>query len=270
MVSVVVTWNVAGRVSSVAAQAAALGEVEADVVALQEVRLTALDAWRAELAELGYADVRTSWDARAADAAPPAPERRLGVVVATRAADDIERVAAPPEVPWPERLLVARVTLAGARAELVNLHAPVSSREDEVKVRTLEAVTAYLERPAGHPRVLVGDLNTPQYESREGEVRSFARTRSGRIRPTHGERHDRAELGIVVGLRDHGYADAFRAVHGYERRDRSWMYHHGRMGYRLDHVLVRGLRVEACDYVHGWRERRLSDHSGMWARLAAP
>jgi endonuclease/exonuclease/phosphatase family metal-dependent hydrolase len=39
---------------------------------------------------------------------------------------------------------------------------------------------------------------------------------------------------------------------------------------RLDHVLVRGLDVIACEYEHAWRERRLSDHSAMWADLHFP
>ena len=44
----VVRWNVAGRVRSVAAQAVALAQRPVDVVALQEVRATALAAWEAE------------------------------------------------------------------------------------------------------------------------------------------------------------------------------------------------------------------------------
>ena len=44
--TVLVSWNVAGRVRSVPEQAAALGQCPADVVALQEVRATALPAWR--------------------------------------------------------------------------------------------------------------------------------------------------------------------------------------------------------------------------------
>jgi hypothetical protein len=47
--AVVLTWNVAGRVRSVAEQAAALREQAVDVIALQEVRASALDAWRAAL-----------------------------------------------------------------------------------------------------------------------------------------------------------------------------------------------------------------------------
>lgn len=137
-----------------------------------------------------------------------------------------------------------------------------------MKVRTLEAVVAVLTPPSPEPVVLAGDLNTPQYESREGEVRSFARTRGGRIRPHLGERHDRAELAVVPGLAAAGYVDMFRAVHGYGARDRSWMYPNQRMGYRLDHVLARGLRPVDSGYVHAWRQRRLSDHSALWARLA--
>jgi endonuclease/exonuclease/phosphatase family metal-dependent hydrolase len=172
-------------------------------------------------------------------------------------------------VPWPERVLVARTTIGAQTVELTNVHAPLSNKAEEVKVRTLEAVHAHLAPPAGVPRILVGDLNTPQYESREGEVSTFARTRSGKLRPDYGERHDRAELLLITGLAEHGYVDAFRQLHGYARRDRSWLYPNGKMGWRLDHVIARGLDVEACEYRHDWRERGLSDHSAMWATFSA-
>jgi exonuclease III len=254
--AVIVTWNVAGRVRSVPEQAAALAQRRADVVALQEVRATSLAAWRAELLALGFAHIAVS--------EPPggSPERRLGTLVASRA--PLAPLPSPP-LPWPERHVAALVEGVG---EVHSVHAPISAKAGQVKVLTLEAMAAHLAAPREHPVILGGDLNTPQYESREGAVQSFARTRSGRIREHLGERHDAAELGIVVGLLEHGYVDAFRVLHGYERRDRSWRYPHDRTGYRLDHLLVRGARVEACDYEHGWREARLSDHSGMWARVA--
>jgi endonuclease/exonuclease/phosphatase family metal-dependent hydrolase len=260
----VLTWNVAGRVRGVAEQAAAMAGRPWDVVALQEVRATALAGWQAALAHLGYEHVLATLPPAGA---PRAPERRLGVVIAGHA--PLEPVAMA-EVPWPERYLVARTELDGTATEVHNLHAPLSSKPDEVKVRTLEAVHAALAPACGVARVLVGDLNTPQYESREGEVQSFARTRTGRIRPAYGERHDRAELLLITGLREHGYADAFRALHGYARRDRSWLYPHGKTGYRLDHIVVRGLDVVACEYEHGWRDAGLSDHAAMWAELSAP
>jgi len=253
----VLTWNVQGRVRSVPDQARALLEADADVVALQEVRATALPLWEQALALLGYPHVAATLPA-GGPARPP--ERRLGVLVASR-----DELAAQPaaEVPWPERYLVVRT----AGVELHDLHAPISSKADEVKVRTLEAVHAALATPSDLPRVLVGDLNTPQYESREGEVQSFARTRAGRIRPSHGERHDRAELLLMTGLREHGYVDAFRHLHGYGRRDRSWVYANRKGGYRIDHVIVRGVDVLACEYEHAWRDAGLSDHAAMWADL---
>ena len=256
MAATIVTWNVAGRVRGVPEQAAALAQRPADVVALQEIRATALVAWREALSALGFGHLAVS--------EPPggSPERRLGVLVASRT--PLVRLPSPP-LPWPERHAAAYVEGVG---EVHSLHAPISAKAGQVKVLTLETMAAFLAAPREHPVVLAGDLNTPQYESREGDVRSFARTRSGRIREHLGERHDAAELGIVVGLLEHGYVDAFRVLHGYERRDRSWRYPHDRTGYRLDHVLVRGARVEACEYEHAWREARLSDHSGMWARLA--
>jgi endonuclease/exonuclease/phosphatase family metal-dependent hydrolase len=191
--------------------------------------------------------------------------RRLGVLLAAR--EPLQPLPGVPELPWPERHAAAMTALG----EVHVLHAPISSKAERVKVRTLEAVTAALAPPRPHPVVLVGDLNTPAYETREGEVRSFARTRTGRLRDGFDERHDAAELGVLVGLAAAGYADAFRTVHGYvQRRDRSWMYPNGSMGYRLDHVLVRGAEVVACDYEHAWRDARLSDHSAIWAAVRFP
>jgi endonuclease/exonuclease/phosphatase family metal-dependent hydrolase len=183
------------------------------------------------------------------------------VLIAGRA--PVEALPGPAGLPWGERVLCASTAVG----EVVNLHAPLSGKAGEVKVLTLEAVFSYLALGSDGARVVVGDFNTPQYESREGEVHSFARTRSGRIRPDYGERHDAAEVAMVTGLGDYGYVDAFRVLHGYSRRDRSWVYPHGKMGYRLDHILVRGWEVEACEYRHDWRERGLSDHAAMWAAL---
>lgn len=230
------------------------------MVALQEVRLAALPVWRTALQELGFAHVRSAFD-HLEPGTRLEPVRRLAVLAAAR--EPLE-VLPSPALPWPERHLAVRL----ADFDLHVLHAPISQKAGEVKVRTLEAVFAALAEPGERARVLVGDLNTPQYESREGEVQTFARTRSGTLRPDRGERHDRAELLLVKTLVDeHGWLDVFRELHGYARRDRSWVWHHGRGGYRIDHVLVRGLRPAACEYEHGWREARLSDHSAMWARL---
>jgi hypothetical protein len=61
---------------------------------------------------------------------------------------------------------------------------------------------------------------------------------------------------------------AFRAVHGYERRELSWEWRRWPGGYRLDHLLVSGpCGVAMCRYVHAFREAGLSDHSALIAEL---
>jgi exonuclease III len=96
---------------------------------------------------------------------------------------------------------------------------------------------------------------------------SFARDTRGRLRAGRGERWDQGELGVVPGLRDLGFADAFRALHGYAEKSPSWTWSriagHGG-GYRIDHVFTSAeLRPVAAVYHHAWRDAGLSDHSAL-------
>lgn len=83
-----------------------------------------------------------------------------------------------------------------------------------------------------------------------------------------------AELDIVPGLRELGYHDAFRSLHGYASPEPSWTWKriagHGG-GWRLDHVFASAeLALIACRYHHEWRDRGLSDHSALEADLELP
>jgi exodeoxyribonuclease-3 len=247
-----VTWNVAGRVGRQAEQAGAIAAVGADIVALQEVTRRTLPAWRAALEEAGL-----SACASAVAAAPPQRRRPLGVLTAARA--PLAPLAAPADVPWPERILCTEV----AGVEIVNLHSPIAPAPELAKVRTHEAVAAYLGARPDAPRILCGDLNTPRRELPDGDVLTFAHDSAGRLRPERGERWDRAERALVHTLREHGWVDAFRALHGYGEREASWTFAHDRGGWRLDHVLVLGLRPVAAAYAHEWRRAGLSDHSAL-------
>jgi exonuclease III len=248
------TWNVAGRVKSAAAQVDAIGEF--DVVCLQEITPTSRATWIDALTARGLHVAVSD------HVAPPRGSRRLAVLIASRS--PLEVVAGPPELPWPERHLA--VVTDGV--EVHTLHAPLSSKEGGVKVRTLEALFAALAERTDVPRIVCGDFNTPAYESRAGEIQTFARTRAGNIRPQYGERHDRAELLLIDELPRRGWRDAFRALHGYGARDRSYMFANRKFGWRLDHIVVSPeIEPLACEYIHEWRERGLSDHSALWAEL---
>jgi exonuclease III len=212
-----------------------------------------LPVWRGALAQAGFAACVSSLDT----AGVPKTRRMLGVLTAAR--DLLVRVPSPAEVPWPERILCCTV----GDVEIVNLHSPISPAPDLAKVRTHEAVAAYLADASARPRVLCGDLNTPRRELSDGEILTFAHDSSGRLRPERGERWDQAERALVHGLREQGWVDAFRALHGYGEREASWTFHGDRGGWRLDHVLLLGLRPIGATYAHEWRRIGLSDHSAL-------
>jgi len=170
-------------------------------------------------------------------------------------------------VPWPETALTARV----AGVEIHTVHVP-NAANGAVKPETLGAVRGGLARRGG-PRVLCGDLNTPRREQPDGTVWSFARDSRGRLRPERAGFWDAAELGVVPGLCELGFVDAFRALHGPAVKSPSWTWRqiagHGG-GWRLDHLFCAELEPAACVYHHGWRDAGLSDHSALEADLRSP
>ncbi len=246
------TWNVAARVRRQGEQAAVLAAIRPDVVALQEVTERTLPLWRAALEEMEMPACEAALDA----AVKGTGRRPLGVLTGAR--ERLERVN-PPPVPWPERVLCC---FAGD-VEIVNLHSPIAPAPALAKVRTHEAVAAYLAEPAPGPRIVCGDFNTPRREFPDGDVLTFAHDSAGRLRPDRGERWDRAERALVHDLRRRGWQDAFRAVNGYEKREASWTFANDRGGWRLDHVLVQGLQPVESAYAHEWRRAGLSDHSAL-------
>jgi exodeoxyribonuclease-3 len=246
---------VAGRVARLPEQVERVRALDADVVCLQEVTRATAPTWAGALREHGYGGI--------AHADLTGPGRRLGVLTATRGPVEVIAVAG---LPLPERVLAARLADG---TEVVNVHSPISARPDLAKVLTHEAVHAHLARPAEQAaRLVCGDLNTPRKEHPDGRIWTFARDRYGRLRPERGERWDAAELSLIRGLEAHGFRDAFRALHGPERRELSWEWPRYSGGYRLDHLVVSAeFEATACEYAHAWRRDGLSDHSPLVARI---
>lgn len=262
----VITWNVARRASRLPDQATAVAGREPDVVALQEVTLRTTALWCRAFELMGLTHVRAS--ASRDDVSGGSSVPRTLVMVASRFA--LEDVEEPLAVPWPECAVSALAHTPVAPVEIHCLHVP-NAANGWVKVETLQALRRGLGTAARAPRVLCGDLNTPRRELPDGGTISFACDSRGRVRPDRGPEWDAAELGVVPGLRDLGYRDAYRTVHGYDSRSPSWTWktiagHDG--GWRLDHIFVSAeLLPLACHYHHGWREEGLSDHSALEADL---
>lgn len=248
-----ISWNVAGRTKLLGDQVRAIVRQEPDVVCLQEVRPSTAPTWATALADAGLLHHLDSREFRNG--------RRLFNLTAARW--ELTELPAVP-APFPERVLSTVVDLPGGLLDLHNAHVPPSQSRGFIKVETCEAIHYRLARPSGRHRVLCGDLNTPQRETTEGEVITFAENH-----PQWLERWDAAERSLVTGLAEWDLADAFRKLHGYERQDVSWVFHTRSMrrsGHRLDHVLASAsLHPVYCDYQHGWRERGLSDHSAIEA-----
>jgi exonuclease III len=137
----------------------------------------------------------------------------------------------------------------------------------QLSLEVRESVSRWLTVRRRRPRILCGDLNSPKIETAAGEVIPWARPRD--------QRRVAAELGLMAGprgLQRYGMVDVFRAVHGYERNERSWFFtRHGSVfGYRLDHIMVsQDIAPLACWYEHAARTG-LSDHSPMVADLQLP
>ncbi len=235
-----------------------------DLVALQEITGRSLPLWSRAFKLMGLQHVRVSSISQPAIGEPAS--RRTRVMVGSRIA--LSEAEQPLELPRPESVVSVLAQAASGPLELHCVHVP-NAANGWVKVETLQMLRRGLAAPARVARVLGGDLNTPRRELANGETISFARDSRGRLRAERGPQWDAAELGVVPGLRDLGYRDAYRALHGYGSRSPSWTWkkiagHDS--GWRLDHIfLSRELRPVACQYHHEWRDDGLSDHSALEA-----
>ncbi len=232
---------------------AAVARQEPDLVCLQEIRPSTRDRWAEALGDAGLAHAADSGEFRNA-------RRIFNLTLSRWPLRHLPAVGAPE----PERVLSTMVATAAGPLELHNVHIPPAQSRGMTKVETCEALYAALARASDHHRVLCGDFNAPRLETTEGEVVTFADNH-----PDQFERWDAAERSVVAGLAEWDLGDAFRLMNGYERRDVSWVFHtraRRKAGHRLDHVLAsKSLATAYCDYLHGWREIGLSDHSAIEA-----
>lgn len=264
-----ISWNLNARRTNLGLQVEALAVRAPDVVALQEVTPMTVAALRAALAKAGLPYAADSF-ALAPPYFAPTGARRYGLLTASRC----EIVAEAPgrfALPWPERVLTVALLTPGGRVEVHNTHVPPGSSNGWVKIDHLVGLYEGLARPAVLPRILCGDLNTPQEELPTGEVVTWAQRRgqggwrvARAIRGRAGTAWDAGERRVLTGLAGWGLLDVYRQLHGYAVAEMSWVLRRGDAvrGRRFDHVFASPtLRPQRCTYLHDFRARGLSDHS---------
>ncbi|OAI44442.1 hypothetical protein AYO38_09675 [bacterium SCGC AG-212-C10] len=247
----ILSWNLNVR-RDCAGQVAALAALAPDVVALQEVTRRSESALRPLLSDSGLTHFASGLDSAPA-LSPPVLDRF--VIVASRWPIEVVPVKG---LPAPQVGVHVRVSSIAFPLEVLGVHVPTVTR-GPLKTETQEGIAAHLALHRDHAIVACGDFNSPKLESPEGVVEPFELRSHVRERA--------AELSLMTGLRELGFADCFRAIHGYGVDAPSWFWkNRGRTGgFRLDHIFASAsLKTTACWYEHGFRDR-LSDRAAVVA-----
>ncbi len=171
------------------------------------------------------------------------------------------------EIPYPEKVLSALVSIPNTALEIHNAHLPPGVSRPVEKLKTFEGIYARLARPAHGPRILCGDFNTPQAEQEDGSIETWASSH-----PELAERWEQAEGAVLWGLRDHDLSDAYRWLNGFAENPTSYIprgRHPKRR--RYDHVYAsQSARAARCGYREDWLDGKLSDHAAVWVELDLP
>ena len=287
------SWNVNGRVETAARrQLDAVLAREADVIALQEVKVSSYADWCRGRLAAGYS-VISAVDLVALPyppppyppppyPAPPFPppggseqvHRTYFNLLAARQpiaqlrglsfADADEALYA-----FPEKFVAARVVVDDTEVDVHNAHLPPGVSRGEVKVHHFEAIRRRADQDPSHPRVLCGDFNAPWSEDADGPLIDGAPEG-----PDEPSRWVKAEASIVANpeMRDvyrdvHKVGEPFPASHFTGQKE-------PRTPHRYDYIFAsRELTATSCDYLTAWMEidgdqGRLSDHAAVEADLA--
>lgn len=274
----VMTWNVNGRLNTLADQATRVAAIAPDVICLQEVKASTVDGWRRWLAKDRYNVTDTVAHTHAHGGHG---RRRYGVLIASRWPLG-EYEADKLGIPWPERGLTCKVHTPDGLIEVHNVHLPAGASDKQdgsfTKIETFERMARTLGQTAAHARLLCGDLNSPQDERSDGSILGWGGRRKpdGTIVPRNSDRMRRqlaAETSVLVGLGAYGWFDAFRRIHPagdtlttdhsfrQRRNGKVWLK-------RFDHVFACGpLVTRDAWYDLEALDLGLSDHAGLVADM---
>jgi len=268
----VVTWNVARRSASVLDTLARIATP--DLVTLQEVPLEQEHqrAFQECLVGMGLSCLHYS-------GRDDVPRKRYGNIIASRwPLDPVELRYSTEELPWPQLLAQASVSINGRSIVVITAHIPNGSRNGWEKIDTFKALDKLVRQAKGRSCMVTGDFNEPQYTMQEGRVVTWGQEpdREGRFhcwdewafggRTGKGRQWDDAVRWLFENHDEHGLRIAYWEAHGHGTMDVSHV--SGGQSRWFDHIFVSAdFRVDRCDYLHELRGPGLSDHSALTARL---
>jgi exonuclease III len=261
------SWNImSGRGVSVVSQVDAIASLDPDIIALQEITAGIAPAFRSELLKKGYYSIIDSF--QNVKYHTPLKSRSYGELLASR----WPLISFPIkfDIPSPEKVLSCYLICPWGDIQVHTAHVQQTTGKEFKKIQTLEGIYKALAIESKYPRILCGDFNTPQEETTEGQIVTWGqkRKRSGEILTEKywGQRWDRGERNILLGLSKFDLHDVFRQLHGYGKKEYSWFEKADgkRIGRRYDHVFAsRSLNPVQCAYLHEFRKCGLSDHSPL-------
>lgn len=263
-----ISWNILqGGGNRIPSIIRALVSREPDVIALQEVTERTAPIIAEALRDIRYSDSIDSF--QRVKEQKLKIELRYGQLIASRYA--IHPLPSDFSIPYSQAVLSGVLETLGGKVEIHNAHVPNGSSYGWQKIETFEGIFSRLACSSEMPRVLCGDFNSPQKEYADGTVVTFGQTISndGRVvvcrnmLGQNGARWDQGERSVIEGLAEYDLVDVYRLLHGYSKTDFShWIQRSADKGVRFDHIFCsRALNPIRCEYLHEFREERLSDHS---------
>ena len=256
-----ISWNIAGRLSSLNRQIEYLLNGSFDIICLQEVISKAEITIVEEFKRVGYNIINSIPN----DELSTTGKHKYNLLIISKA--DLQKQNPLHEIKWKEKYLKGILKFKSHKLEVTTLHVPPGSSNGTEKIISIEQFYRNIIDSNSRYKIVCGDWNTPRKESKNGKITTWMETRSREERL----RWDKGERLLLEDLKPYGFFDTFRQLNGYDLEEYSWYINtkNGLKGRRYDHIYSSDtLNIEKCYYDHTVRENKFSDHSSIISEFA--
>jgi endonuclease/exonuclease/phosphatase family metal-dependent hydrolase len=159
-----ISWNIKwGGGDRIKKQVEALCARNPDVIALQEIIPQTVDIFRREFKQTKLKHIIDSFPQVGRNRLKKG--RQFGELIASRW--ELEKITSPKfRAPWPEKILSVNVYAPQDIIEINTVHLPNGSNHGWTKIEMFEAIYKRLACNVRHHRILCGDFNSPEEETR--------------------------------------------------------------------------------------------------------